>query len=164
MSRAIGDDGIEIVSSGEFPGRPKATRLTAPPGRFGAWLFSIGWRSLLSHRAGPVTEARHGQKNILFPIGASFKGGVSVVDLDTDGISVSTTLGDYHIFSDGSPFSKGTVSGNDIFETGPCGFGVGTLAVSAVPEPSAWAMMILGFVGIGAMTYRRKQKMALNAA
>jgi hypothetical protein len=98
-----------------------------------------------------------GGDNLLFPIGTSFKGGVSVVDLDTNGISVSTTLGDYHIFGDGSPFSIGTVSGNDIFETGPGGFGVGTLAVSAVPEPSTWAMMILGFCGIGFMAYRRKQ-------
>jgi PEP-CTERM motif-containing protein len=29
--------------------------------------------------------------------------------------------------------------------------------VGAVPEPSTWAMMILGFVGIGFMAYRRKQ-------
>jgi hypothetical protein len=34
----------------------------------------------------------------------------------------------------------------------------------AVPEPSTWAMMILGFAGIGFMAYRRKNKMALNAA
>ena len=98
-----------------------------------------------------------GSDNLLFPIGTSFKRGVSVVDLDTNGISVSTTLGDYHIFGDGSPFSIGTVSGNDIFETGPgVGFGVGTLAVSAVPEPSTWAMMILGFIGVGFVAYRRK--------
>jgi hypothetical protein len=30
-------------------------------------------------------------------------------------------------------------------------------AVSAVPEPSTWAMMILGFCGVGFMAYRRKQ-------
>jgi hypothetical protein len=30
-------------------------------------------------------------------------------------------------------------------------------SVSAVPEPSTWAMMILGFTGIGFMAYRRKQ-------
>jgi len=35
----------------------------------------------------------------------------------------------------------------------------------AVPEPSTWAMMILGFAGIGYMTYRRrKQSTALSAA
>ncbi len=35
---------------------------------------------------------------------------------------------------------------------------------SAVPEPSTWAMMILGFAGIGFMTYRRKSKPALITA
>ncbi len=32
-----------------------------------------------------------------------------------------------------------------------------------VPEPSTWAMMILGFAGIGFMAYRRKSKPALMA-
>ena len=36
--------------------------------------------------------------------------------------------------------------------------------VSAVPEASTWAMMILGFAGIGFMAYRRKSKPALIAA
>jgi hypothetical protein len=35
---------------------------------------------------------------------------------------------------------------------------------SAVPEPSTWAMMILGFAGVGVMAYRRKSKPALMAA
>ncbi len=34
----------------------------------------------------------------------------------------------------------------------------------AVPEPSTWAMMLLGFTGIGFMAYRRKSKPALMAA
>ena len=34
-----------------------------------------------------------------------------------------------------------------------------------VPEPSTWAMMILGFASVGYMTYRRrKQSTALSAA
>jgi PEP-CTERM motif len=35
--------------------------------------------------------------------------------------------------------------------------------VGSVPEPSTWAMMILGFAGIGFMAYRRKSKPALMA-
>jgi hypothetical protein len=36
---------------------------------------------------------------------------------------------------------------------------------SAVPEPSTWAMMILGFCGLGFMAYRRKQNgVALSVA
>jgi len=36
--------------------------------------------------------------------------------------------------------------------------------VTDVPEPSTWAMMILGFAGVGFMAYRRKSKPALMAA
>jgi probable HAF family extracellular repeat protein len=39
-----------------------------------------------------------------------------------------------------------------------------TPPVSGVPEPSTWAMMILGFAGIGFMAYRRKSKPAFMAA
>ena len=34
---------------------------------------------------------------------------------------------------------------------------------AAVPEPSTWAMIILGFAGVGFLAYRRKQEGALNA-
>jgi hypothetical protein len=34
----------------------------------------------------------------------------------------------------------------------------------AVPEPSTWMMMILGFLGLGFMAYRQKSRFALNAA
>jgi hypothetical protein len=37
------------------------------------------------------------------------------------------------------------------------GFAVGTDGVSAVPEPSTWGMMILGFFGVGFMAYRRRR-------
>lgn len=36
--------------------------------------------------------------------------------------------------------------------------------VAAVPEPSTWAMMLLGFAGVGFMAYRRKAKPASMAA
>ena len=36
--------------------------------------------------------------------------------------------------------------------------------LAAVPEPSTWAMMILGFAGVGFMAYRRKSKTALAVA
>jgi PEP-CTERM motif len=36
--------------------------------------------------------------------------------------------------------------------------------VAAVPEPSTWAMLILGFAGVGFMAYRRKLKPALMVA
>src|SRR5207248_5821720 len=49
----------------------------------------------------------------------------------------------------------------DISTTFPSGLAntgpVGGLTIStAVPEPSTWAMMILGFVGVGFLAYRRR--------
>ena len=35
---------------------------------------------------------------------------------------------------------------------------------AAVPEPSTWAMMILGFSGVGFMAYRRRNKPSLGVA
>jgi hypothetical protein len=37
-------------------------------------------------------------------------------------------------------------------------------AITAVPEPSTWAMMILGFAGIGCLAYRRRNQVAIAAA
>jgi hypothetical protein len=34
---------------------------------------------------------------------------------------------------------------------------------AAVPEPATWAMMILGFIGIGGMTYRRRKRAMIAA-
>jgi hypothetical protein len=66
-------------------------------------------------------------------------------------------------------FSPGqTTTGNAYEEiaSNPGGFGVGIFTltpVAAVPEPSTWAMMILGFAGVAFMAYRRKQSGAVRA-
>jgi hypothetical protein len=41
---------------------------------------------------------------------------------------------------------------------------VDTRISGGVPEPSTWAMLLLGFAGVGFMAYRRKSKPALMAA
>jgi PEP-CTERM motif len=40
----------------------------------------------------------------------------------------------------------------------------GLTTVRAIPEPSTWAMMVLGFAGVGFMAYRRKSKGAFRLA
>ena len=37
-------------------------------------------------------------------------------------------------------------------------------AIAAVPEPSTWAMMILGFAGVGFLAYRRRNQAAVSLA
>jgi hypothetical protein len=38
-----------------------------------------------------------------------------------------------------------------------------TTAVAAVPAPFTWVMMLLGFCGLGFLSYRRKDKRVLRA-
>jgi hypothetical protein len=38
------------------------------------------------------------------------------------------------------------------------------VSIAAVPEPSTWAMMVLGFLGVGFVAYRRKSSTALRLA
>jgi len=56
---------------------------------------------------------------------------------------------------------------SDIWNTNGGGAGVtGSVAatISAVPEASTWAMMILGFVGVGFMAYRRRGQPSFRLA
>lgn len=41
---------------------------------------------------------------------------------------------------------------------------IGDVSISAVPEPSTWAMLILGFLGVGFVAYRRKSGAAVRVA
>ena len=50
------------------------------------------------------------------------------------------------------------------FTAGPNGEGDGLFGVLTVPEPSTWAMMLIGFAGLGFMGYRASRKRALIAA
>jgi PEP-CTERM motif len=60
-----------------------------------------------------------------------------------------------------SPFSL--TLGVEVTRT-TAGLTTGDFNVSAVPEPSTWAMMVLGFAGIGFMAYRRKAKTGFRLA
>jgi hypothetical protein len=47
---------------------------------------------------------------------------------------------------------------------GPSYIGLDDVSIAAVPEPATWAMMILGFAGMGVMAYRRRNQNAALAA
>jgi hypothetical protein len=81
--------------------------------------------------------------------------------LDFSGVSFFTASNQFGIGWTGSNY--GIIDSNSNSGGTCCGTDV-TFNVSAVPEPSTWAMMILGFAGVGFMAYRRKSKPALLAA
>jgi hypothetical protein len=69
------------------------------------------------------------------------------------------------IMQDGADYLPGCPSGPfcqaDSTLAGVWTVGAANTPVSTVPEPSTWAMMLLGFAGLGFMAYRRKKKIAL---
>jgi hypothetical protein len=86
--------------------------------------------------------------------------GAAPVDLDTNGPPNSTFVG----FTDNVPITSISIS--DLTKPGAeidtLSFTTGFIA--AVPEPSTWAMMVLGFCGLGFMAYRRRSSSAMLAA
>jgi hypothetical protein len=89
-------------------------------------------------------------------------------------LSLENTAGTFEInlnlSSASSLFSGvGTTINTDLSDIVPIpgraiGVPSGTFAISAVPEPSTRGMMVLGFLGVGFMAYRRRNQMAFNAA
>lgn len=62
-------------------------------------------------------------------------------------------------------FTDGDMFDTVRFISTQAAFEVDNLAFAgAVPEPATWAMMFLGFVGVGAMAYRRRSKPAIRLA
>jgi PEP-CTERM motif len=73
----------------------------------------------------------------------------------------------FNIWSNGDGSYTGFLAGNSPTQGGPIiydQFSVDAAFTAAVPEPSTWAMMLLGFAGLGFMAYRRKDKPTLMAS
>jgi len=99
--------------------------------------------------------------------------GVTTFDFTTTGGPVVETIGEFNgpgLFNDPGPFPSNLLVGTFFIPTDATGltvsgtFGnsfIGTSAGanvfigSAVPEPSTWAMMLLGFAGLGFAGYRK---------
>ena len=155
------------------------------PGSFGFGLTS-GFTSI-SFSTGTTAWSTTGWTPINSPVSATSPQTVSGASLHWDGAGTfvngygmtwnlgngigsqdGTTL-DFHITGAGLTLASlaadttgsffvadvaGTGITNGVRNTGIIDFALS----SAVPEPSTWAMMILGFMGVGFMAYRRKSQ------
>ena len=95
---------------------------------------------------------------IVFGVPYLFAGILTITPADFQ--ILGSPIGVFEQFA-GPPLFTGT-SANPVFDLGTFNLtslsdGPATITISAVPEPSTWAMMILGFAGIGFMAYRKKQ-------
>jgi PEP-CTERM motif len=60
-------------------------------------------------------------------------------------------------------YSQTAVSSDNLFDSISGGVTVTPITPGGVPEPSTWAMMLVGFVGIGFLGYRKTVKACLAA-
>ena len=81
----------------------------------------------------------------------------SLLGLDGSGNNADTTNVEF-MAQAGSGITSVTFSSNQN------AFEASNFAVSGVPEPATWAMMLLGFLGVGFVAYRRKDKAAFRFA
>ena len=82
-------------------------------------------------------------------LGPAFGGPGCGANCQIFGGSAILSAGDYYLNIAGTAGSTAGYGGN-----------LATAAIGAVPEPSTWGMMILGFAGVGFMAYRRRNQTA----
>jgi hypothetical protein len=80
------------------------------------------------------------------------------VDLWSNGLVPGSTVADY-----GLSFATPIPETDPSYTVSAAQYIAGGVTV-AVPEPSTWAMMMLGFAGLGFARYRRSRKAAAIAA
>ena len=100
-----------------------------------------------------------GTGNFSFGIACTTCGGgtSTVVSSNIDFTIANATIADVTAVNNlGNIFVADVLGSNG--NTGP----VDASVASAIPEPSTWAMMILGFFGVGFMAYRRKGQATLR--
>jgi hypothetical protein len=101
----------------------------------------------------------------------ALEGGYVTIDLNSTAIALlNSAQGASFLFggrTNDSATSSNFVFGDFFGDPAPAGTPAPELilnaadpSISAVPEPSTWAMMILGFAGVGFMAYRGKSKPA----
>jgi hypothetical protein len=92
-------------------------------------------------------------------------GASTTVSLGGQSYTITPLDNDWHVYS----FSFTGVNNGFLSFTGSGpsnqqGTLLDSVVLTAVPEPSTWAMMILGFAGVGFLAYRRRNQLALRVA
>ena len=147
----------------------------AAPGTYVFKDFTVGF-SAVGEPVGSVTGGQYVASGLDTSLPYSFVwNGSAVTEWDKTGLNdfdwwvFNNVANPTHFYEFGeTPSNVNDPTHAVVYQTLPAVYLTsGTITVApAVPEPSTWAMMILGFAGIGFMAYRRSRKstMALTAA
>jgi hypothetical protein len=88
---------------------------------------------------------------------ASFAKATDIPYSSTDSFLGLAYTGGGNTFYGHAEFAGGDLESYGFQTTPNTAIDASSAIASAVPEPSTWAMMLLGFFGVGFMAYRRKQ-------
>ena len=103
------------------------------------------------------TSTFEGADNLLFTNGFAFT--------STVGISFETAAGQLiNIFSFDGQMTPPTGNAYGELSSNPSAFGVGHFTLTPVPEASTWALMLIGFAGMGVVSCRASRKDAVATA
>jgi len=164
--------GVTISSPSLTPGSPYASSypvtFSDSTGALGAWGWTYNTKDVLSYGTlgslHTLNFSGGGSQSGAFPTSIDF---FVYVYLPGDWTTAGTTTGDYYDATVASGFSTPTFSYSGGLNGVTTVFTVnydyaGTspdlsfkLIGSAVPEPSTWAMLLLGFAGLGYAGYRK---------
>jgi hypothetical protein len=132
-----------------------------PPSGFEATSLTITFTGLKSNTEILDTGIETGFGRL----GTNPFGGEWETTISGDTITFTADAGQFLRAGDG--YDYGVLFSKKITDLPDFGFTAtwtGTELTAAVPEPSTWAMMILGFAGVGFMAYRRKQNGSARSA
>jgi hypothetical protein len=106
--------------------------------------------TIIDVRSGPSASVASGSPFSITLIDTSFPDGITQLSnsFDSAAFTLSGSTFTFNSFGTSKPATYTAVFG----------------FAAAVPEPSTWAMLLLGFAGIGFMAYRQKSKPALMVA
>ncbi len=88
--------------------------------------------------------------------------GVEVLDVTFGSLAIAESFFRDDVIDLGADFGPNIdlTFGYTLIADGPGGFGFDLAVGGAVPEPSTWAMMLVGFAGLGFAGYRSTQRRA----
>jgi hypothetical protein len=132
-----------------FPG--DGTITASPTGSTGVWSIDT-ITGVVNGSDITGTSTFEGADNLLFTNGFAFVSlsGISFVTAAGQSLNIITFDGQ------GTPPTGNAYGERTANPAAP--FGVGTFTLTAVPEASTWAMMLVGFAGLGVAGYRVSQK------
>lgn len=144
----IGGGSTEAIAqgtSGQFPVNPQQSAIV-----FSTALPNTDYATTLIGSASNVADALLGPDDKIFGTAIlEGSGGSSTFDFSFRGDLILGDITDNSVINLGflGPDITWTIEGDGVFVLG-----------GAVPEPSTWAMMLLGFAGVGYASYRQAKR------